>query len=108
MAIIEEQLQEVQSQKSEHGETLQHLSGDEHFQKISSLVDGEQAYAIATLWSIAEENNIIFLKNWLKNIADWNLSVGAKGRNDIVEVSKFKGEKAMSFNERFLDIMGHK
>jgi hypothetical protein len=106
MAIIEEQLQEVQVSKSEHGETLHHLSSDEFFKKISVLVDYEQAYAFATLWSIAEENNIIFLKNWLKSIADWNISVNARGRTDIVEVSKFKGEKTLSWNEKFLEIMG--
>jgi hypothetical protein len=106
MAIIEEQLQDVRQQRTEHGETLEHLSGNENYEKKTILSTYEQAYAFGTLSTIAEENNIVFLKKWLKNIADWNLSVSGKGRNDIVEVSKFKGQQQASWNERFLEAIG--
>jgi hypothetical protein len=106
MAIAENDLKNIQSETSEHGETIRSLTNDSNFQKKTVLSGQLQAQAFASLWSIAEENDISFLKHWLKNNADWLLSVGGKCRNDIVEVSKFKGESNLSMSQRFLEIMG--
>ena len=105
MSIIESELISADAQKTEHGETLQSLTDDKNFQKKTVLVNVQQALAFGTLWSIAEENDIIFLRNWLKNNADWLLSVGGKGRNDIVEVSKFKGEKEVSWGDKISNLL---
>lgn len=108
MSVIEEELQEVQTQKTEHGETLTHLSGNENLPKKTLLLNSRQAHAFATLWSIAEENDITFLKNWLTNNAEWLVSVKGEGRKNIVEVSKFKGEQAMNSYNRLIEAMGGK
>ena len=107
-SIIEEQLTGADNTKSEHGETLYHLSCDENFKKKTVLVDTEQAYAFGVFWAIAENYDLPILKEVLKEIADWNLSVDARGRNDIVDVSKFKAEKTLSLSERLLDMTGRR
>lgn len=105
MPVIENEFKDVQSQKSEHGETLSHLSDDENFIKKTIFINPRQAYAFASLWSIAIENDIIFLKNWLKTIADSLISVDGQGRKDIVEVSKYKSGSGVGWAEKFVDRM---
>ncbi len=105
MSVIESELISADVQKSEHGETLEHLTNDKNFQKKTVLMSVSQAMAFSSLYSIAEENNIVFLREWLKNSADWLLSVQGKGRNDIVEVSKFKGEKTMSWGDKISEML---
>lgn len=106
MAIAENDLKQMQNEQSEHGETLKNLTSDINFQKKTVLGSQSEANAYASLWSIAEENDILFLKHWLKNNADWLLSVHGRCRTDIVEVSKFKGESNLTMSQRFLELMG--
>lgn len=106
MAVVEEDLKDMQMNKSEHAETLQALSGDENFIKKTIFQNQSQAYAFASLWSIAIENDIVLLKNWLKDIADSWISVQGKGRTDIVEVSKYKSGSGVGWTEKFIDRMG--
>jgi len=105
MAVIEDEINEVQQATTEHGETLKALQGDEHLTKVTVFSNFNQAQAYATLWAIADENDILFLKRWLKKIADTSISVGGKGMENVVEVSKYKGSNSPGWTERIIDKM---
>jgi len=105
MSIIEEDLKEIQTNKTEHGETLETLTSDKDFVKKTIFSNFGQAYAFATLWSIAEENDITLLKRWLKHVSDSLISVNGQGRIDIVEVSKYKSGGSAGWTEKFIDRM---
>jgi len=103
LAIIEKDLNIINQPSSEHGETLNHLSGNENFEKKTIINSSKQAIALATLSSIARENDIRLLSNWIKDIASWNISVLGSGRKDIVEVSKYKSGDSMGWKEVLME-----
>ena len=106
MSILEEEMDEIvrgNNPLTEHGETLKHLSDDENYTKKTVFDSNEQAYAYATLMSIANENDVTFLKDWLKQLTDCFISVEGQGRKDIVEVSRYKSGGGLPFGEKLLE-----
>lgn len=103
MGIVDDDIMIGGNIPSEHGETLDYLTSDRYLNKKTIFYSFDQAYAYAVLNSIAKQNDISLLKNFLREFAESSISVDAQGRKDIVNVSQYRGSSNIGVTEKFLE-----
>jgi len=94
--------------QTDHSFTVKTLVSNDDLRKKVVLNSQSQANAYSILETIAERCNNSLLKSYIQKKLEYNISVGGKGREDIVLVSKFKTEKEHSWIERILGMAGVK
>ena len=104
---IYDDLKEVDdTPKSDHAFTVNELVSTKNIRKKVVLGSQKQAKAFSILETIAERHNNKFLKTVIAKQLEFNISVGGRGRNDIVEVSKFKSETQHGYMDKILSFAG--
>lgn len=64
--------------------------------------------ALTTLSTIAEIYDIQCLKDWIKGYTEYVVSIEGKGRQEIVDITKFSIDKQDSFNREVLKLFGNR
>ena len=62
--------------------------------------------ALTTLETIANIWNVEFLKNWIPTYTEYLTSGDGRGRQDIVDITKFSIENESKRQDRIVDMMG--
>lgn len=93
-------------QSSDFSKVVDILLNDKHKRRKTILVSNRQVSKITSLDVIAQIYDIPFLKAWVNNFAEWRTSGdGGKGRQDIVEISKFHYAEQQKANEQLMGLL---
>jgi hypothetical protein len=105
-SVIEDiMIQEGESPPSDFAKTMYLLMNDE-FRRRKTILDNSQVPAITVIDVIAQIYDIQFLQEFITYFAEWRTSGDkGKGRQDIVDISKFQYAEQQKMNEQFMDIM---
>lgn len=107
-AIFDDLKEVDESPKTDHAFTVDTLVSSKNIRKKVVLHNQKQAKAYSIIETIAERHNNIFLKTVIAKSLAYNISVGGRGRDDIVTVSKFKTEREHGMMDRVLAFAGAK
>lgn len=88
---------------SDFSKVVETLLNDRH-RRRKTILSNRQVSPITTLDVIGQIYDLPFLKKWVKTFSEWRTSGdGGKGRNDIVEISKFHYDQEQQRNSDLLD-----
>lgn len=108
-AILDDIIKETDdSPKTDTSYVVKKLTDNTDIRKKVVFKTQSQAKAYSLLETIADRHNNKFLKSIISKNLEYNISVGGKGRQDVVEVAKFKGESEHGYMNRFLNFAGVK
>ena len=107
-AIFDDIKTESSEPTTDHSYTVKELTSNENIRKKVVFQSQSQAKAFSLLETIAERHNNTFLKKVIAKQLEYNISVGGRGREDIVTISKFKTEKEHSWVDRVLGMAGRR
>ena len=78
---------------------------NEKFKRRKTVLKTKKEVSLLTaLDVISQIYDIPFLKQYIDYRAQWLTSIDAKGRNDIVDISKFRFEEQNKFNSQILEL----
>lgn len=106
--VLKEMADSDTSMQSDLGHSISALQENKFIRKKVVFVTQRQAKAFSILEALAERHKITFLKNIIDKQLEYIISVGGRGREDIVTVSKYGGEKRESWTERLLGFAGQR
>jgi len=78
---------------------------DGRYRRRKTILTDRQITKLTTLDVVAQIYDIEFLKNWVNFYAEWRTSGGGKGRQDIVDITKFSYKKEKEFQSEILSLM---
>lgn len=79
---------------------------DEKFKRRKTILENRQVAKITTLDTLAQLYDIKFLKQWVDGYAEWRTSGDkGKGRQDIVDISKFHYAEMKDQRRELLDVI---
>jgi hypothetical protein len=78
-----------ESEESDFSKVVDTLLNDK-YKRRKTILNNSQVGKITTIDVLAQIYNIDFFRRWVNNFAEWRTSGdGGKGRQDIVDISKF-------------------
>lgn len=79
------------------------------YKRRKTILLNRQIAKITTIDVIAQLYDIEFLKNWVSNFAEWRTSGDSgKGRQDIVDIAKFKHSEAERHRDDIINMMSRR
>jgi len=88
-AVLDDVIQADRKEASDFSKVVKTLL-DENYYRRKTILTNSQVPSVNTIDVIAQIYDIKFLKIWINGFAEWRTSGdGGKGRQDIVDISKF-------------------
>lgn len=77
------------------------------YKRRKTILSNQQVSVLTTLDVISQLYDIPFLKEWVDYYAEWRTSGdGGKGREDIVEISKYHYAQQEQQQQQLIDALG--
>lgn len=96
---------EEKEQTSDFWKTNELLLNDK-FKRRKTILNNTQVPDITTIDVLAQIYDIEFLQLWIDSYGEWRTSGdGGKGRQDIVEISKFQYAEMKNSQEQLMNIL---
>jgi len=98
----------VKKEQKDKSDLLQtsDLLMNEKYKRRKTILDNNQVPDITTVDTIAQIYDIAILKDWVDNYAEWRTSGDkGKGRQDIVDISKFAHAEQEKHNKELMDLL---
>jgi hypothetical protein len=106
-SILADLRQETDTE-SDYSKVTQLLMDEKFKRRKTVLNNNRQVGLITTLDVIGQIYDIPFLKKYVDWYAEYLTSIDAKGRNDIVDISKFRHLQQEKINSQLLELAGRK
>jgi hypothetical protein len=81
---------------------------NEKWYRRKSILPLRVMATITTLDTIAQIYDITWLKDWIRKYCEYLTSQEGKGRQDIVDITKFSIDKKAESDKAFLEVMGRR
>lgn len=81
---------------------------NEKFARRKTILHQRLIGSLATLDTLAQIWDITFLRSWIPSYCEYLTSNNGKGRQDIVDITKFTLDKQSEHDNRILDLMGRR
>ena len=105
-SVLTDLKEQVKKEDSDYSKVTELLLNDSFGRRKTIILSDKQAKILTSLDVIAQIYDIPFLKNYIEWYTQYLTSVGGKGRQDIVDISKFKFAEQEKMNNRILELMG--
>ena len=90
--------------ESDYSKVADLLLNEKFKRRKTVLNNARQVGLLSALDTISQLYDIPFLKQYIDFYAQWLTSIEARGRNDIVDISKFRFEEQDKFNSQLLEL----
>jgi len=90
--------------KSDYAMVSDLLLNEKFKRRKTVLGNTRQVGLLSALDVISQIYDIPFLKQYIDYYAQWLTSIDARGRQDIVDISKFRFDEQSKFNSQILDM----
>ena len=88
-SVLDDIVQADGSEQSDFSKVVDILLND-NYKRRKTILNNSQVAKITTIDVISQIYDVQFLREWVHNFAEWRTSGdNGKGRQDIVEISKF-------------------
>lgn len=81
---------------------------NEQWKRRKTVLRQRVISALSTLETIAKIWDVDFLKQWIPVYCEYLTSSEGRGRQDIVDITKFTIDRENQKNERMMDVMGRR
>lgn len=105
-SVLADLQEQVKKDESDYSKVSTLLLNDKFGRRKTVILDNRQAGILTALDVIARVYDIPFLKTYIEWYTEFLTSIDARGRNDIVDISKFRFTEQQKINDRMLDLMG--
>ena len=90
--------------ESDYSKVADLLLNEKFKRRKTVLGNARQVGLLSALDTISQLYDIPFLKQYIDFYAQWLTSIDARGRNDIVDISKFRFEEQEKYNSQILEL----
>jgi len=106
-AVLDD-IQKEEKEVSDFSKVVDILLNDKYKRRKTILNNTQVAY-ITSLDVVAQIYDITFLKHWVNGYAEWRTSGdNGKGRQDIVDISKFHYDELQKRDDQLLGLLRNK
>jgi len=103
-AVLDDIKHVLGKEESDYAKVSSLLLNEEHKRRKTVLTDIRQAGLLASLDVVAQTYDIPFLQKYVDYYMELLTSINARGRTDIVDISKYRFEEQHKLNTQLLDL----
>jgi len=96
-----------QEEKSELAKVVETLLNDK-WGRRKTRIDKYITTPLTTMDTIAQIYDVSFLKTWITGYTEYVTSVGGKGREEIVDITKYTIDKEAKRDKQMMEMMGRR
>ena len=101
---FDDDMQSVSEPKSDLSKVTEILLNAQ-WRRRKTILSNRVISALATLETISKIWNVEFLKNWIPYYCEYLTSKDGKGRQDIVDITKFSIDRENQRQEKMYDVL---
>ena len=101
---------DIQQQPEQHSDLskVTEILLNNRWRRRKTILKERQISALATLETIANIWDVEFLKAWIPSYSEYRTSCDGKGRQDIVDITKFSIDRQNERDERMIQLGGRR
>lgn len=103
-AVLKDVKHQIGKEESDYSKVSQLLLDEQFKRRKTVLPDIKLASLLASLDVIAQTYDIEFLKKYVDYYMELLTSINARGRTDIVDISKYRFEEQHKLNSQLLEL----
>ena len=104
---VENDMQNINPSKTDLAQVTEILLNEKWYRRKTILPLRVMA-TIATLDTISQIYDIVWLKDWIRKYCEYLTSQEGKGRQDIVDITKFSIDKQAQSEKNMLEALGRR
>ena len=102
---FDDDLRNVKEKETDLSKVTEILLNDS-YGKRKTILGSRQIAPLTTLYTISKIWGVEFLESWIENYCRYMTSKDGKGRNDIVDITKFRLDAEEKRESRIIEAMG--